>query len=184
VKDRSAVTPDDQPMILTIVGLHADKATFEQLHALARKSTDDSERRRLYIALAGARDAGLGEEAAKIALDPEIPPQETQLRLGMLATLRAEHPRLAWNTFSNKAAELLSPFGNLAPLFEAQLFVPLVFWNSVPLDEMEAWIKAHVPAEMGPQIQKGMEGARFQYTQKQALVPAADAYLAARGSHA
>ena len=129
------------------------------------------------------RDAGLGGEAAKIALDPEIPPQEIQLRLGMLGTLRAEHPRLAWSTFNNKAAELLSSFGNLVPLFEAQ-FVPQVFWNSVPLDEMEAWIKAHVPAEMGPQIQKGMEGARFQYTQKQALVPAADAYLAGRGSHA
>jgi hypothetical protein len=101
----------------------------------------------------------------------------------MLGTLRAEHPRLAWNTFNNKAAELLAPFGNLAPLFEAQ-FVPQFFWNSVPLDEMEAWIKAHVPAEMGAQIQKGMEGARFQYAQKQALVPAADAYLAGRGSHA
>jgi aminopeptidase N len=183
VKDRNAVRPDDQPMILTIVGMHADKATFEQLHALARKSTDDSERRRLYIALAGARDAGLGEEAAKIALDPEIPPQEIQLRLGMLGTLRAEHPHLAWSTFNGKAADLLSSFGNLAPLFEAQ-FVPQVFWNSVPLDEMEAWIRAHVPAEMGPQIQKGMEGARFQYTRKQALVPAADAYLAGRGSHA
>src|SRR5579863_9135597 len=183
VKDRSAITPDDQPMILTIVGLHADKATFEQLHMLAKQSTDDSERRRLYIALAGARDAGLGEEAAKIALDPEIPPQEIQLRLGMLATLRAEHPRLAWNTFNNKAAELLSSFGNMVPLIEAQ-FVPQFFWNSLPPDEMEAWIKAHVPAEMGPQIQKGMEGARFQYTRKQALVPAADAYLAGRGSHA
>jgi aminopeptidase N len=183
VKDRNAVRPDDQPMILTIVGLHADKATFEQLHTLAKKSSDDSERRRLYIALAGARDAGLGEEAAKIALDPEIPPQEIQLRLGMLGTLRAEHPRLAWSTFSGKAGELLSSFGNLAPLFEAQ-FVPQFFWNSVPLEEMEAWIRAHVPAEMGPQIQKGMESARFQYTRKQALVPAADAYLAGRGSHA
>src|SRR4029077_4910290 len=50
VKDRSAVTPDDQPMILTIVGLRADKATFEQLHMLARQSTDDSDPPRLYIA--------------------------------------------------------------------------------------------------------------------------------------
>ncbi|HEY8052530.1 MAG TPA: M1 family metallopeptidase [Steroidobacteraceae bacterium] len=182
VKDRSVITPDDQPMILTIVGLHSDKATFEELHKLARESKDDSERRRLYVALAGARDAGLGEQAAKIALDPEIPPQEIQLRLGMLATLRAEHPLLAWNTFSNKAAELLTPFGNLVPLFEAQ-FVPQVFWNSLPPDEMEAWIKAHVPPEMGPQIKKGMEGARFQYTQKQALVPAADAYLAGKAAH-
>ena len=49
---------------------------------------------------------------------------------------------------------------------------------------MEAWIKAHVPAEMGPQIQKGMEAARFRVTQKATLVPDADAYLAGRGSHA
>jgi hypothetical protein len=37
---------------------------------------------------------------------------------------------------------------------------------------------------MGPQIEKGMEGARFRLTQKQALVPEADAYLAARAPHA
>jgi hypothetical protein len=54
----------------------------------------------------------------------------------------------------------------------------------MPLGEMNSWLKAHVPAEMGPQIEKGMDGARFQVEEKQALVPEADAYLAARAPHA
>lgn len=55
--------------------------------------------------------------------------------------------------------------------------------SNVRLDG-HSWLKAHVRAEMGPQIEKGMEGARFRLTQKQALVPEADAYLAARAPHA
>jgi aminopeptidase N len=183
VRDRSAIAPDDQRMILNVVGLHADAATFEELHTLARSSHDESEKHRLYIALAGVRDPKLAAEAAKIALAAEIPPQGVQLRLGMFFTLRNEQPQLAWSTFSGNVEMLLSPFGNLAPLFEAQ-YVPQIFWNSMPLDEMHSWLKAHVPAEMGPQIEKGMEGARFQVSQKQALVPEADAYLAARAPRA
>ena len=37
---------------------------------------------------------------------------------------------------------------------------------------------------MNDYVQKGMESARFQYSQKQELVPAADAYLAGHASHA
>ena len=183
VRDRSAIAPDDQSMILDVVGLHADAGTFEQLHTLARESHDESEKHRLYSALAGVRDPKLAAQAAKIALAAEIPPQAVQLRLGMFVRLHDEQPQLAWSSFSRNAEVLLSPFGNMAPLFEAQ-YVPQIFWNSMPLGEMNSWLKAHVPAEMGPQIEKGMDGARFQVEEKQALVPEADAYLAARAPHA
>jgi aminopeptidase N len=182
VHDRSAIAPDDQGMILDVVGLHADAATFEQLHTLARESHDESEKHRLYDALAGVRDPKLAAQAAKIALAPEIPPQGVQLRLEMFVRLHDEQPQLAWSSFSSDAEVLLSPFGNMAPLFEAQ-YVPQIFWNSMPLGQMQSWLKAHVPAGMGPQIEKGMESARFQVEQKQALVPEADAYLAARPAH-
>lgn len=183
VKDQSSIAPDDQSMVLNVVGLHADAATFKQLHTLAKAATDDAQQRRLYVALAGVRDPKLAEEAAGISLSQELPPQAIQLRLGMIGTLRQEHPDLGWNTFTGHAEMLMSPFGNMAPLFEAE-FVPQFFWNSLPPDKMEAWIRAHVPAEMNDYIEKGMESARFQYAQKQALVPAADAYLAGRASHA
>ncbi|HEX8787849.1 MAG TPA: M1 family aminopeptidase, partial [Telluria sp.] len=183
VKDPSTIAPDDQSMVLNVVALHADAATFDQLHTLAKATKDDAAQRRLYVALATARDPKLAQQAAAIALSPELPPQALQLRLAMIGTLRQEHPQLGWDTFDSHAEMLMSPFGNMAPLFEAE-FVPQFFWNSLPPDKMEAWIRAHVPAEMNDYIEKGMEGARFQYSQKQELVPAADAYLAARASHA
>ncbi len=182
VKDQSSIAPDDQSMVLNVVGLHADAATFEQLHTLAKAAKDDAEQRRLYVALASVRDPKLAEEAASMSLSKELPPQAIQLRLGMIGTLRQEHPELAWNTFNGNAEMLMSPFGNAAPLFLAEL-VPQFFWNSLPPDKMEAWIRAHVPAEMNDYIEKGMGSANFQYSQKQALVPAADAYLAGKTAH-
>jgi aminopeptidase N len=182
VHDRKAISPDDQPMILNVVAQYADTATFDELHALAKQSQDESEKRRLYRALALVRDPKLAQQAADIALSPEIPPQLQTLRLRMFYGMSGERPKLAWATFSGNIGPLLSPFGSLAPLFEAQ-YVPQIFWDSVPLEQMDAWLKAHVPAEMGPQIAKGMEGARFRVAEKAQLVPAAEAYLAARTAH-
>jgi aminopeptidase N len=182
VRDRSAITANDQAMILNVVGRYADAATFEELHALARQSTDDAAKSRIYLALAVARDPKLAVQAANIALSPEIPPQLAMLRLQMFFAMTTERPRLAWRTFSGNIGELLSPFGALAPLVEAQ-YVPQIFWDSLPPDQMEAWLKARVPAAMTPQVAKGLEGARFRLAQKAQLVPEADAYLASRPRH-
>ena len=180
VKDPASIAPDDRKMVLDVVGLHADAATFAQLHQLAKASTNDADQQRLYLALASAKDPKLAHEATDIALSPELPPQAIQLRLQMIGTVRQQHPQLGWATFSGHAEMLLSPFGNLAPLFIAQ-YVPQLFWDSITPDAMEAWIHARVPAEMNDNVQKGMDGARFRYSRRQQLVPAADAYLKRRG---
>ena len=179
VHDRNAIAPDDQAMIFSTVGRYADAATFDALHRLARQSGNAVQKRRLYLGLALARDPALARAAERIAVGPEISPQLATLRLGMLFELRIAHPKLAWRAFRGKAAQLLTPFGDTAPLIEAQ-YVPQIFWDSVPLARMQAWLEAHVPAGMAPQIAAGMAGARFQLAEKAALVPAADAYLAAR----
>lgn len=78
--------------------------------------------------------------------------------------------------------EKLHTLVKLAPLVEAQ-YVPQILWDGLPPDQMEAWLKARVPAAMNPQIAKGMEGARFQVAQKSQRVPEADAYRVARTHH-
>jgi aminopeptidase N len=175
--DRSTLGPDDQLMVMLIVGTYADAATFEQLHAMARQAKDDAARRRFYLALVNARDTKLAEQAARIALDAEIPAQSTQLRLEMIIGLHNEHPQLAWSTFSGHTDMLLSSFGQLAPLVIAQS-VPQFLWDSLPPDQLEAWVKAHVPAQMSDNVAKGMEICRFKVSEKRLLVTAADAYLA------
>lgn len=177
--NRSAIAPDDQLTTLVIVAQHADAATFEQLHTLAKQAKDDAEQTRFYLALASVRDRELAGQAAGIALGSELPAQAAQLRGRMIGALQNAQPALAWSTFSANSDMLLAPFGHMAPLFVAE-YIPDFFWNSLPLDQMEGWIKAHVPAEMAPNVAKGMETARFKASEKAFLVPAADAYVASK----
>jgi aminopeptidase N len=179
VRDRGAINPDDQSMILTIVGLYADAATFEQLHDLARHSKDDAELERVYTAMAAVRDPNLAVQVARIATSKEVPPQDGILSIRMISALRKEHPKLAWDSFAANHTKLYEPWGEEAPMILAQQ-APQTFWNSLPLDQLQGWLKAHVPAGMDADIEKGMQSARLKVSEREALVPAAGAFLASR----
>jgi aminopeptidase N len=176
VVDRSSIVPDDQDIVLSIVARYADAATFEQLHAIAREARNETEQRRYYAAMMRVRDPQLGAQAARIALSDEIPPQASALRLTLVALLDGEHPQLSWTTFTENAGPITQSWGPAAPAVMAQA-LPGIYWNSVPPDALEAWLRAHVPAEMAPQVARGMEGARFKLGEKTMLVEAADRYL-------
>ena len=176
VRDRSSVRPDEQALILSIVMRDADPAIYQQVHALAQQATDEAERERYYGALTKVRDPQLAAQVAQIAVSSELPPQARQLAIDLVMSLAKQHHELAWSTFSNHADTLLAPMPSFAPLIIAQ-YVPAVFWDSVPLDQLEAWVRSHVPAEMASNVERGMETARFMLSEKQALVAAADAYV-------
>jgi aminopeptidase N len=176
VKDHRALGPDDQAVVLSIVARGADAATFEQLHALAKAAKDQAELERYYTALMSVRDPQLATQAAQIALSAELPPQAAMIRFRLVAALSDEHHELSWSTFTNHVDSLMSPFPSFAPLLIAQ-YIPKIYWDSVPLDQLEAWVRAHVPAEMSANVQRGMESARFKFSEQQALIPAADAYV-------
>jgi len=178
-KDHDALGPDDQQMVLTVVARNADAADFDQLHETARHARDETEMRRYYPSLAQVRDPALAQQAARIALSDEIPPQAADLQLQMVAMLSSENPTLSWTTFTANVDKLLAPMPMMAPMIIAQ-YVPELYWNAVDLGELEAWSRAHVPAEMAPNIARGMESARFKREEKDRLVAAADRYVAAR----
>ncbi len=178
LKDRGAIRPDDQELVLSIVAEYADAATFEQLHAIAREEKDDSAQRRYYLALMNVRDPALAQQAAQIALSKEIPPQAEDSRLRLIGQLANYHPALAWSSVTGNIELLLAPFPKYAPLIIAQL--PEFLWDGAPLAQIESWVRAHLPAEMSAQVERGMETARARRAEKQLLVRETDAYLAAR----
>jgi aminopeptidase N len=173
---RDAIPPDDQAMILTIVAQYADAATFENLHAIARTARNETEMRRYYAVLMAVRDPALARQAVDITLSNEIPPQADAFRLRLLVALAADHQELAWRYFQDNSERLLKPFAMDAPLVVAQ-YLPETFWSGIPSAELEAWVRAHVPAEMGPSIERGMETVRFRVAEKELLDRAVDAYL-------
>ena len=179
VADRDSLKPDEQATVLTIVAQHADAATFEQLHTVAKSAKNETEMRRYYAALASVRDPQLARQAVDIALSsPEILPQAAVLRVEMVLIMSLEHPELSWKVFSENSDRLLKPVSMLAPLIISQ-YAPEQYWNALPADQLETWAKAHVPAEMADNVARGMEAARFKVAEKAALVPAADAYTTA-----
>ena len=177
VNDRGAIRPDDQETILGIVMRSADPATFGQLHAIARAETDETAQRRDYAALMQVGDAALAEQAARIALSAEIPPQAAAIRMRLVVLLAGRHPALAWRTFHDHADVLLAPNPKYAPLIAAQ-YVPEYFWEGAPPEEIEAWVRARLPAEMAPNIARGMETLHALRAERAALTPAADAWAA------
>ncbi len=167
--DHDSLSPDDQVVMLGVVALNADAARFDALHTLARSARDPSELERYYRALVGVRDPQLAAQAAQIVLSAEIPPQAIELRLSMIADLAHEHPQLSWTTFSEHADVLLAQQSDFAELIIAQ-YVPEIYWSALPLPELEAWVRAHVKAEMAPDVERGMESARFRLAEKADLV--------------
>ena len=175
VGDHKSIPPDAQAAILTVVAENADAATFNQLHAIARAAKDETELRRYYSALMAVRDPALARQAADIALSTELPAQVDSLRLKLIVALAAQHPQLSWDVFRDNSKRLLEPFALNAPLIVAQ-YLPSAYWSGIPTAEIEAWVRAHVPAEMGPSIDRGMETVRFRLAEKVTLVKAADAF--------
>ena len=179
VADRNAIKADDQALVLTIVARDADAATFEQLHAIARASRNETEIRRYYAALMSVRDPQLALQARDIALSAEIPAQAAEQRRRFIFALADEHPKLSWDTYTENLELLLAS----SPQYRSVIIAgntPSIYGDYVPLDELEVWLKSKVPAAMYPNVARGMESARFKQHEKALMVQAADRYVASR----
>jgi aminopeptidase N len=178
VQDPHSLSADAQTTLLTIVGQNADAATFAQLHALAKGAKDDTFMERCYLALARVRDPDLARQVVQIALSDELPPQSNSLGRRLILGLAREHPRLSWDTYIANQDQLMKSLSSEdRPLRVAQQ-TPAVYWDALPLDQLEAWVRANIPAGVSGNLARGMETAQHLAAQKLALVKAADVYLA------
>jgi aminopeptidase N len=175
----STLDPDDQAMVLSIVATNADQPVFDKLHGLVRSAHNQTELVRYMRALIRVRNPILAQQALDIALSKEIPPQADTVRLPMILSAADQNPTLAWAAFRDHVEQVMAPHPQYRPLILAQ-YVPEALWNGVPLDELDAWLKARVPPEMASNLARGMQTARFMLTRKTTMAGAADAYLASR----
>jgi len=178
VQDPHSLSADAQTTLLTIVGQNADAATFAQLHTLAKDAKDDTFKERCYSALARVRDPDLARQVVQIALSDELPPQANSLARRLILGLAREHPRLSWDTYIANQDQLMKSLSSTdRPLRVAQQ-TPVVYWDALPLDQLEAWVRANIPTGVSDNLARGMETAHHLAAQKLALVKAADMYLA------
>jgi aminopeptidase N len=110
--------------VMHVVGISADKPTYEALLALARKATATNERLRYYFALASARDPVLAREALALTLTDELP---NTIVSGVISTVASssEQPELAWDFVQKHYDPLLAKLG---PSFHDS-FIPNLMTN-------------------------------------------------------
>jgi aminopeptidase N len=110
VQSPTSLRPGLREPVTHLAGRTADRATYEILHELARKTTNTDERVRYYSALAAALDPGLAQETLALALTDEIPTTTVgNLVFGVASS--GEHPDLAWAFLQQNFAALASRQG-------------------------------------------------------------------------
>jgi aminopeptidase N len=96
VKDPASLSPELRGIVTNLAGRHADRATYDTLLALGRKTINTAERVRYYSAVASARDPALAAETLAIALTDELPTTLMGTLISQVAS-QGEHRDLAWN---------------------------------------------------------------------------------------
>ncbi|MDC9671588.1 ERAP1-like C-terminal domain-containing protein, partial [Xanthomonas euvesicatoria] len=92
--DPGTLSPELRSTVLRIVARHADSATWDALHAMAKKETSSMLRDQSYALLAYAKDPGLAQRALELALTDE--PGATT-GASMIGDVASEHPELAFD---------------------------------------------------------------------------------------
>jgi aminopeptidase N len=95
LQDPAALPPALRDSVTYLVGVTADRASYVALLALARKTTNTSERVRYYTAAAGARDGVLARETLELTLIDELPSTLIGSVINAVASA-GEQPDLAW----------------------------------------------------------------------------------------
>ena len=96
LKDRDSLSADMRLTVLAIVADHADAATWEDLHQLAKTAASNLEARQLYRLLASAHDKSLAQKALDLSLTDEVP---ATTRPAMLASASEYYPEMALDFF-------------------------------------------------------------------------------------
>jgi hypothetical protein len=128
--------------VLSIVAAHADAATWEQLHALAKNAPSSLEKHEFYNLLGNAHDRALAERALDLALTDEAP---VTLRPAIVDSVSDYYPEMA---FDFTAAHLDAINAMLEPDSRNEFAPRLAESSADPamIGKLEAFAVAHIPA--------------------------------------
>jgi aminopeptidase N len=164
--------------VIHVVGVTADRATYDTLLTLARQSTATNERLRYYYAAASARDAPMAGATLALTLTDEVP---GTIVMGMINTVAgaAEQPDLVWEFLQKNYDSLLAKLG---PQFRDQ-FVANVMANFSD-ERHAAELAAFVPiqATSGGRVMAGraQETIAIAADLKTRALPAIDNWIKSR----
>lgn len=173
--DPATLSPELRRTVLGIVARHANAATWDALHAMAKKETSSMLRDEYYGLLAYAKDPALAQRALQLALTAE--PGATT-GASMIRGVSVEHPELAFDFALAHRTQL----DTLIDSNSRSQYYPRLVLNSSKLETVDK-IKAYADKYLAPTSRRDAETAistiETRVTLRQRRVPQITAWLKA-----
>jgi aminopeptidase N len=160
--------------VLQIVADHADAATWEQLHVLAQKATDPTDKSRFYGYLGASHDPALADRALALSLTKEPPATDAP---GVISAVSRTYPDKAFAFALAHRAEVETM---VEPTSRTSFFARLATGSANPaiLPSLKAF-GATVPASARGEITKAIATILYQGVIVSQRLPEVDRWLAA-----
>jgi aminopeptidase N len=177
LKDQHSLSPDMRLIVLGIVADHADAATWEQLHGLAKAATSNLEKRQLYRMLAAVHDKDLAKRALELTLTDEVP---ATARPSMVAATSDYYPELALDFFilhQDSYNTVLEPTSR-------SRFAPRLVAGARDtgiIAKLDAYAANNIPANARGDVVKAETSIKERAAIRTQRLPEVDAWLKAHG---
>jgi len=175
--DPKAVPAALRKTILGVVARHADAATWDKLHAMAKAETTPLIKDRLYGLLSVSEDDALARRALALALTGE--PGATN-SAGMIGAVSYRHPDMAWDFAMAHRAEI----DKLVDSTSSSRYYPSLGSNSnapAMIDKINAFADAHIARGSRRAAETVIANIKYRQMIRRERLPAIDAWLARNG---
>ena len=173
-----SLPPGLRDPVTHLFGISADRASYDTLLALARKSTTTEERLRYYYAAASARDPALARATLALTLTDELP---TTIVGGVINAVASsgEQPELAWEFVQNNFETLAARQG---PSFRDEFVAGFMtnFSDKAHADELARFTPASATSGGRVLVARALETIALAGDLKARALPAVEAWAKRR----
>jgi aminopeptidase N len=180
LRDPAALRPGLRDAVTHLVGLGADRRTYNTLLSLARKSTNSVERERYFSAAAGARDPALARDTLNLTLTDEVPISLVDDIINTVAS-SGEQPDLAWAFVKRHFPALAARQGAAFRNYFVSNFMQ-VFSDPARAAELASFTPVHATAGGRTVAARAQEAIRFDAELKARELPAIDIWIKRRNA--
>ena len=173
LKNPNGLTGDLRDSVLSIVAAHADAATWNQLHALARNAKSSLEKHQFYALLGSAHDRALAQRALDLVLADEAP---VTLRPAIAAAVSDYYPDMAFDYVAAHADAInamLEPDSRneFAPQLAAGSYDPAM------AAKLNAYADVHIPPTARQSTVKSVAAITYSAMVRSKRLPEVDRWL-------
>ena len=171
--DASSLDAGTRRTALGVVAAHADAATWEQLHRMAKSAATELEREELYDLLAEAQNEVLVQQALKLAISGEPPPT---IAPEMIDAASYRHPKTAFD-FAVAHWDAISPM--IEPTSRPR-FVPSLLDTACDpqlLESLNAFAERHIPPDARQAMRQTEATVRYRAAIRRDRLPEVDQWV-------